>query len=182
MANQAVIVIDAQREYGPGGGLEVPGIAASTHRISGLLADARASDTFVVHIRHVSGNPNDSTFNAASSGVQFLDDLVPQDGETVITKHHPNAFTNTSLDRLLVSHAIKRVYICGYVSFLCCDATAKHASELGYDVRFVEDAIGEFPLQGFSQEQLHATVCAIQALMYSTVLTAAEATGELAGT
>ncbi len=179
MGSTALVVIDAQREYGPDGGLAIPGIEATNERIQRLTDGARDADIPVVHVRHVSRNPNDSTFNAGTPGIEFLKGLEPKEDESVITKQYPGAFTETSLDRLLQTHGVDTLAICGYTSFLCCDSTARQAFELGYKVWYVEDAINEFPLDGFDQSELHRVVSAVQAAMFSDVISAEDALSRL---
>lgn len=179
MAKCALVVIDAQREYGPDGGLAIPGIGTTNERIKHLVEGARVASSLVVHVRHISRNPNDSTFNAGSPGVEFLEGLEPKEGEPVVTKQYPGAFTETSLDRLLQMHNVDTLAICGYTSFLCCDSTARQAFELGYKVWYVEDAINEFPLDGLDQVELHRVVSAVQAVMFSEVVTAEDTLSRL---
>jgi nicotinamidase-related amidase len=176
----ALIVIDAQKEYAPGGGLEVTDIESSLERVKELVSAARSSgDTLVIFVRHVSRKHDDSTFNAATSGVEFIDGIAPEEGDPVITKQFPNAFTETSLDRLLRDEHVRKVVVCGYTSLLCCDSTAREASERGYEVLFVDDAIGEFPVGDLTAEEIHRVMCAGQDAMFSTVVTTDEAVSEL---
>lgn len=175
MTDAAVLIIDAQEEYGPRGGLAISGIEETSERIRALLAAARNAGVPVVNVRHISKDPEDSTFNAASDGVKFIPELAPAPGELVITKQHPDAFIDTTLDRKLTGLGVDTVYVCGYTSFLCCDSTSRHAAALGYDVRFVEDAIGEFPLGDLSQQDIHRAIVAFQGAMFSTVMTTADA-------
>jgi len=179
MAKSAMIIIDAQEEYGPDGGLAIPGIDQTSERIVQLLGTARDTGVPVVNVRHVSRDPDDSTFNAASEGVKFLSGLQPAVGEVVVTKQYADAFIDTRLDRELRTLGVSRVYVCGYTSFLCCDSTARHAAALGYDVRFVEDAISEFPLDGMSQQQIHQAIVAFQGVMFSKVITVTDAISEI---
>ena len=179
MSKTAVIVIDAQREYGPTGGLAIAGINATNERVLRLTSGARTAGVRVIHVRHVSRDPHDSTFNASSTGVEFLEGLEPLEGEAVITKQYPGAFTETSLDRLLQREGVSRIAICGYTSFLCCDSTSRQAFELGYEVLYVEDAIGEFSLGELSEAELHRVVSAVQGAMFSEVVTTDEAVDRL---
>lgn len=170
MSTVALVIIDAQREYGPEGGLAIPGIEGTTAQIQRLADSARQASIPVINVRHVSRDPKDSTFNAGTSGVEFLDGLEPASGEPVVTKQYPGAFTETSLDRLFQRLDVDTVAICGYTSFLCCDSTARQAFELGYSVWYIEDAINEFPIDGLDQSELHRVVSAVQSVMFSEVI------------
>jgi nicotinamidase-related amidase len=176
---QALVVIDPQQEYGPGGGLAIPGIEATSANIQRLIKGARVAKLPVVFVRHVSRKYDDSTFNAGTPSVCFLQDLEPAADDIVVTKQYPGAFTETALDRILRDHGVRQVVICGYTSFLCCDSTARQAFELGYDVLYVEDAINEFPLDGLDQATVHSVVSAVQGVMFSEVLTTGAAVERL---
>ena len=64
-----------------------------------------------------------------------------------MTKTSINAFTTTSLHQVLVSHGIREVIVCGLQTELCCETTARLASDLGYRVVFVTDATATFPIE-----------------------------------
>jgi nicotinamidase-related amidase len=173
---QALIVIDVQSEYTADGALPVERFDATLQSIESLLKAARSDkDTKVVHVRHVSRSVGDGSFDAGTKGVGIVAEAAPLDGEFVLTKHYPGAFTNPDLDRYLLRNGVSRLFICGLTSILCCDTTAREAFQLGYEVFYVEDAISEFPLGELSAETLHKAVNAIQGIMFSTVVSTEEA-------
>lgn len=174
-STQALVVLDAQREYGPDGGLPVADLDGTLRNIEQLVEHARAAAARVVRVRHVSRIPGDSTFAAGSRGVEFLPGMEPADDDHVITKQYPGAFSNPLLDRYLVRHGVTELFVCGYTSFLCCDTTSREAAQLGYDVVYVDDAISEFELDGFDTETVHRVVSAIQGVSFSRVVSTGEA-------
>ena len=62
------------------------------------------------------------------------------EGEPIVYKHTPNAFLNTNLLDLLKSWEVERVVICGMMTHMCVEATARAASDLGFQVLVAEDA------------------------------------------
>jgi len=172
MTNQttAVLVIDAQKEYAPGGALAITGIEKPLAKISKILSSARANKHLIIHIRHISPDPGDTSFAAGLPGVEFIPDVQPQHNEVVLTKHYPGSFTNLRLDHLLLKKGIEQVIICGFSTFLCCDTTSREAYQKGYKVYFVEDAMASFDLPDICGSELHKTTCAIQKVIFSQVV------------
>ncbi|NOZ77322.1 MAG: cysteine hydrolase [Euryarchaeota archaeon] len=170
--NLALICIDLQREYfedrRP---LKVPNGPVVLKNVKRLINAARQRGLPVIHIRHISEDPFDTTFNAASPMVEFVEDVQPAEGELVITKTRPGAFYLTELDDILRQMGIDTVAICGLLSFMCCDTTAREAHARGYKVLFVKDATGAIDINNIPAETVHNVVCAVQAWMFSDVIT-----------
>lgn len=172
----ALIVIDVQKEYSSEGALPVERFEETVKNVKALLAAARESTSAeVVHVRHVSRTPGDSSFDAGSPTLDFVEGVEPEDGEFVLTKQYPGAFSNPALDRYLVRNHVDTVMICGLTSFLCCDSTSREAFQLGYTVYYVDDAISEFPLGSLSAETVHEVISAVQGVMFADVLSTADA-------
>lgn len=172
----ALLVIDVQKEYSATGALPVERFDETVKNVRALLDAARSNEkSVVVHVRHISRTPGDSSFDAGSPGLDFIDEVRPLAEEFVLTKHYPSAFTNPELDRFLLRHGAKSVVICGLTSFICCESTSREASALGYNVYYVDDAISEFALGRFSAQELHNMVSAVQGAMFSKVASTAEA-------
>jgi len=51
-----------------------------------------------------------------------------------------SAFTNTRLDKVLREKGIKHVAVCGYLTNLCVESTARSAYDRGYHVVILKDA------------------------------------------
>jgi nicotinamidase-related amidase len=69
------------------------------------------------------------------------------EGEPIVYKHEPNSFLNTNLLELLKSWEIDRVIITGMMTHMCVDATARAASDLGFQVIVAEDACATLDLK-----------------------------------
>ncbi|WP_157252711.1 cysteine hydrolase family protein [Nonomuraea typhae] len=178
----ALLVIDAQKEYAPSGALPVARFDAALGNVERLLGAARSSGRpAVVHVRHISSTPGDSSFDAGGRGIDFVDSVRPARDEFVLTKHYVGAFSNPDLDRYLRRNGVDELVICGFTSFICCDTTAREAVQLGYKVYFVEDAISEFSLGDIGADELHRMVTAVQGAVFSTVTATADAVALLGG-
>jgi nicotinamidase-related amidase len=169
--SSALLCIDLQREYFDAGRpLRVPDGALVLENTVNLVNTARGIGIPVVPVRHVSRKRDAVTFAPDSKFLEFTDDVTPRDGEYVVTKSRPGAFYDTPLDLHLRSLGITRLFLCGLLSFMCVDTTAREAHARGYEVIFVSDATAALPMGDLSADVVHKVVCAIQGWMFSTVM------------
>lgn len=160
----ALLLIDPYNDFISEGGKVWPLIRETANRLGlvrnlkRLLEAARESGMFVVfvpHHRHVEGdfdgwvnlNPTHlrardvKPFAPGTWGGEFHPDLRPIAGEAVASEHwFQNGFLHTDLDLRLRRRGITRVLVSGVRANTCFEATARHASELGYHVTLVRDA------------------------------------------
>ena len=138
--NTALILIDIQNDYFPGGKFELVAPLAAAQRAYLLLQCFRESAGHHVHIQHVSDEPDATFFIPGDRGTDIHDSVAHFEGEPIVYKHHPNSFLETNLHKLLQSWEIGRVVITGMMTHMCVDATARAAADLGYDVIVASDA------------------------------------------
>jgi ureidoacrylate peracid hydrolase len=81
-------------------------------------------------------------FIAGSWGADFHPDLQPHNGDIVLLPHKGIDVFETDLPIYLEGRGITHLVITGMTANLCCESTGRHASEAGYDVTFISDAIG----------------------------------------
>jgi nicotinamidase-related amidase len=74
-----------------------------------------------------------------TEGVEFVPGLGPIEGETVISHRRTSAFVGTDLEQRLIMMGARRLLIGGVATHSAVEATARHASDLGYDVTVVAD-------------------------------------------
>ena len=88
-------------------------------------------------------------FLAGSFGADFHADIQPQPGDVVLEPHKGTDVFQSDLpqhlDRLGVTHLV----LAGMTANLCVESTGRHATELGYDVTFLSDAIGAESLPAY---------------------------------
>jgi nicotinamidase-related amidase len=140
MPKRALVLIDIQNDYFPGGKWPLSGIQPAADNAARLLAAARAKGDLVVHVRHEFPTPDAPFFAPGSDGGKFHSKVINLAGEPVVLKHHVNAFRETGLEELLDRHGVEEVVICGAMSHMCVDAGARAASDLGYKCVVVHDA------------------------------------------
>jgi nicotinamidase-related amidase len=140
MSKRALVLIDVQNDYFPGGKWPLSGIESAADNAAKLLAAARAAGDLVVHVRHEFPTADAPFFTPGSEGAKGHRKVRGLDGEPVVLKHHVNSFRETDLKAILDRHGIGEVVICGAMSHMCVDAGVRAASDLGYKCVVVHDA------------------------------------------
>ncbi|MCJ1416487.1 hypothetical protein MMC32_002825 [Xylographa parallela] len=155
-SDSALVIIDAQQEYASGL-LKVTNASASSAAIKALLEKYRAAGGAIVHIHHETpeGAP---VFTQGKAVSEPMKGLEPREGEKVIWKKQPGSYAGTDLQTWLDGRGVRKVALVGYMAHVCVSTTARQASELGYDVVLVEDAIGDRDIPGISGEEVSKTV------------------------
>ena len=84
-------------------------------------------------------------FWMGESGSDFFEPFRPQEGDIVSSRHRTfNGFMGTDLDEKLKAAGIEQLIFAGLTSQTCVEGTARHATEAGYHVTFLTDAVAEF--------------------------------------
>lgn len=139
--DQSVLVlIDIQREYRDGR-VPLANVDAAADEAGKLLDLARRKGVPVFHISHDAGL-GASAF--ASDGVyrDFLPQVAPREGESVIVKHYANAFLGTGLADKIRDTGRSAIIIAGDTAGVCVSTTARAAAEEhGLRVVVVADAV-----------------------------------------
>jgi nicotinamidase-related amidase len=174
----ALVIIDVQNFYFPGGQLPLDGPEAASRNVRRLLDAFRAHGWPVIHVQHL---PKDQAQPSPSSGnpqYQIHADVMPVTGETVIGKHYANAFRDTDLLKVLRERGITSLVICGMQTQMCVEATTRAAADLGFDVTVVDDACASRPLTFGGLEvparYVHAAALATMQGTYAKVMSTAE--------
>ncbi len=136
----ALLVIDIQKDYFPGGKYPLVNPLEAAQKAYMILQCFRESGNQHVHIQHISLEPDAIFFISGDRGTDIHDAAAHFEGEPIVYKHEPNSFLNTNLLELLQSWEIERVVITGMMTHMCVDATARAASDLGFQVIIAEDA------------------------------------------
>jgi nicotinamidase-related amidase len=136
----ALILIDIQNDYFPGGKGELESPLEAATQARKLLDFFRQQKWPTIHIQHVATRPGATTFLPDTEGVKMHASIAPLAGETVIVKHFPNPFRETDLLEHLNGLNIERLVICGMMTHMCVDATVRAAADFGYPVIVAADA------------------------------------------
>ncbi|MCL7419737.1 MAG: isochorismatase family protein [Methylobacter sp.] len=88
-------------------------------------------------------------FTAGSWGADFHPDLKPLDYEIVLSPHKGTDVFETDLPEHLRQLGTTHLIIAGMTANLCCESTGRRATEEGFDVTFLKDAIGSEDLLSY---------------------------------
>jgi nicotinamidase-related amidase len=173
-----LLVIDVQNDYFPGGRMEVPGSPAVGERTAELLRAFREVGRPVLHLQHVSTRPGATFLLPNTPGGEIHPSAAPRPGEVVLQKHFPNGFRETALLETLRASGVDRLAICGMMTQMCVDATARAAFDLGFRCDVASDACAARPMtfagRTIDAPDVQAAFLAALASFYAKVAPAAD--------
>jgi nicotinamidase-related amidase len=174
----ALVLVDIQQDYFPGGKMEVVGAVEASRAARRLLGFFRERNLPIVHVQHVSLREGSTFLLPNTDGVNFHENVRPLAEEVVIKKHFPNSFRQTQLRPYLSSRGVAEIAICGMMSQMCIDATVRAAFDLGYACMVPHDACAargvSFGGRDVPAPQVHAAFMAALGAVYARVLSADE--------
>ena len=138
--NTVLLLVDIQNDYFPGGRMELHHAEEAGARAADLLTHFRDSGHTVIHVRHVATKPGATFFLPDTDGVGIHHSVSPTAGEVVITKHFPNSFRETDLQRRLEEARVTDLVIVGMMTHMCIDSTTRAAFDAGFRCEVAGDA------------------------------------------
>jgi nicotinamidase-related amidase len=139
----ALIVVDVQTAFVSGAGA-VPGADRMLDRVGELLNRAREAGAVVVHLQN--DGPPGADDEPDTPGWELYLPVKPGPREHVIRKPRDDGFDGTSLGDVLVGAGVRSVAICGVMSEMCVQATARTSLARGYRVVLPYDAHGTYDI------------------------------------
>ncbi|MBD7954522.1 cysteine hydrolase [Stenotrophomonas sp. Sa5BUN4] len=176
----AVIVIDFQNEYFPGGRMVIPDGASALQNTRRLIKAADAKGIRVIHVQHVlpAGAP---LFAEGGKTVQFHPDMQPRAGDSVVQKDNVSVFAGASaavMDKTLKDAGIDTLIVTGLMTHACVSGAARDAAAAprGYRVIVSSDATATRDLElatgaTIDHRTLHAASLATLEDTYGDVMT-----------
>ena len=155
MPEEALIVVDMQRDFMPGGALPVPDGDRIISRCNHYIEEFRKRGALIVATRdwhpenHVSfkeqGGPWPAHCVRNTPGAEFVVGL-PADAVIVSKATEPDreaysGFEGTELAEILRKNGVRRVYVCGVATEYCVKATALDAVRHGFETYLLSDAV-----------------------------------------
>jgi nicotinamidase-related amidase len=137
---QALVIVDIQNDYFPGGTMPLEGSPEAAANAAKLLAAFRAKGLPVVHVQHLSTRPGATFFLPDTQGAEIHEAVAPAAGEKKIVKHTPSSFRGTDLQEHLKSVGADQLVIAGMMTHMCIDSTVRAAFDLGYACTLAHDA------------------------------------------
>jgi nicotinamidase-related amidase len=144
----ALIVIDVQESFRARPFWTDKHVPMFIKSINTLIADCAAKHIPLVRIFHTSGaNLESNPFARASGMIRPLNELVVFDAAAEFEKHQHSALVDTGLKGWLHANGIQKIILCGIRTEQCCETTARHASDEGWQVEFASKAMLTFDMQ-----------------------------------
>ena len=119
----ALLVIDIQNDYFPGGAMELEGAEAAGAKASHALSFFRKKQMPVIHVRHLSMRPGSTFFLPGTKGAEIHPSVLPRGEETIVEKNFPNSFRGTPLQKRLEELNVKNLVVAGMMTHMCVDAS-----------------------------------------------------------
>ncbi|WP_329565904.1 isochorismatase family protein [Streptomyces sp. NBC_01361] len=158
---EALIVVDVQSAFVVGDGA-VPDADRLVERTTDLIARARTGGALVVHLQN-DGQPG-ADDEPHTPGWELHHPVEPGPTEVVIRKPRDDGFDGTTLGGVLAG--VEALAVCGVMSEMCVQATARSALARGYRVVLPYDAHATQNVPaapGISEEIPAATVSRVAA-------------------
>lgn len=181
MSKRALVTIDIQNDYFPGGKWTLDGMEAAADNAARLLAAARSSGDTIVHVHHEFASADAPFFAPGTPGAAIHQKALPLSGETQVLKHTVNAFQNTNLKDILQAAGAEELLICGAMSHMCIDAAVRAAKDFGFTCTVAQDACAtrelEFNGKTIPADQVHAAYMSALGFAYASTPTTEEVLG-----
>jgi nicotinamidase-related amidase len=151
----ALVLVDLQNDYFPGGTMELIGADPAVAQAAVLLQAFRQRALPIFHIQHIAKRPGATFFLPGTPGAEIHNAVRPVAGEPVVVKHFPNSFRETSLLEDLRSAGASKLVFAGMMTHMCIDTTVRAAADLGFQCALAQDACATRALQ-FAGQRIEA--------------------------
>lgn len=137
----ALLLIDIQEFYFPGGLAELKEPVEAAENAALLLDYFRSQGWPVAHVGHISKTQQD-----------FYPSTSPGENEYILMKSEVNAFAGGELHSYLQKMEVTHLIICGMQTHMCVEAATRAAADLGYECTLISDACTTRDLKYDDQE------------------------------
>lgn len=129
----------------------IPSAPAILPGIQSLIEICAAHRLPIVFTRHVNTPQNAKRMSVwwrdlivAESPLSAITPALDPSRGVVIVKSQYDAFYETPLEKILRERGISRIIICGVLTHLCCETTARSAFMRGFEVFFTIDGTATY--------------------------------------
>jgi nicotinamidase-related amidase len=136
----ALLLIDIQNDYFEGGTMTLVGSDKASENAARILQKFRKDNQPLMHIQHIAVRSDATFFLPGTKGAEIHSNVRPLNIEKIIVKHFPNSFRETELLDYLKVKNITDLVICGMMTHMCVDATARAAKDYGFNCIVIGDA------------------------------------------
>lgn len=137
----ALIIIDIQNDYFPGGTMELVEPEKAALKAKEVLSYFRENKMPVIHVQHIAVQEGATFFLPNTKGAEINSIVAPLANEKVITKNYPNSFRDTKLLEYLHENKITNLIFAGMMTDVCIDATVRASMDNGFNNTLISDAV-----------------------------------------
>lgn len=141
-STRALLVIDPQNDYFPGGQYPLWNTDATLANIEQAIAAARKAGDLVIFIQHIADPALGVApfFNAGTPGAAIHPRLLALAPDApVVVKTHADSFIATSLEETLQAQGITELLLCGMMTQNCVTHTALSRNSDHYALTVLSD-------------------------------------------
>jgi nicotinamidase-related amidase len=141
--NKALLVIDLQNDYFPGGKFPLWNTEAALAGVERAIARAREKGIPVIHVQHVADASQGVApfFNEGTEGAAIHPRVLAAAPDApVVVKAFADSFVKTTLEATLSRLGVTELYVCGMMTQNCVTHTAISKSAEKYAVTILPDA------------------------------------------
>jgi len=148
----ALLVLDMQDYFlEPASHAYVPSGPAILPNLQALIAAFSGHNLPIIFTRHLN-TPEDARvlktwwhdMITAENLLSAITNQFDLSRGTVVLKTQYDAFYNTGLEHILQDNGVQQVVICGVMTHLCCETTARSAFVRGFEVFFTIDGTATY--------------------------------------
>ena len=148
---QALLVVDVQESFRSRPYFRDAELPAFLHNVQTLIDGCAARGIAIVQVLHRErGEDPANPFTMASGQVRTMAELSIRPALVIYKEVHSallgRSADGATLERWLREQGIGELLITGIRTEQCCETTARHASDVGFRVRYITDATLTFPM------------------------------------
>jgi len=139
---QALVVIDLQNDYFPGGKFPLWNTEQTLQNVVAAIEMAQTRGIPVVHVQHIADGSKGIApfFNAGTSGAEIQQAiLAAAPGAPIVVKQFADGFYQTTLAETLASLGATELLLCGMLTQNCVTHTAISKAAENYRVTVLTD-------------------------------------------
>ena len=148
----ALLILDMQDYFlEPGSHAFTPSATAIIPNINTLVEAFSGQNLPVIFTQQLNTAENAGVLNTwwhdmitAENPLSAISDQFDPSKGTVVIKTQYDAFYNTALKEILQEYQVQQVVICGVMTHLCCETTARSAFVHGFEVFFTIDGTATY--------------------------------------
>ncbi|KAL9551044.1 hypothetical protein MBANPS3_004446 [Mucor bainieri] len=151
---EALIIVDVQNDYFPGGALPTWRPEETANEIKKIMNKFREDGKEIIHVAHHVTPEQEKSFPAlkkGTHGAEFHDIVKPLSTEKVIYKNYSDSFVATDLKEYLLSKEIDTVIVVGMMIHNCVNATAYSGTDEGFKTIVVAEAVNTLDQEIFGE-------------------------------